>query len=299
MDQLRLMKVFVAVAEERGFSTAARRMGMSPPAVTRAISQLEEELGVKLLQRSTRYVRPTDAGRVYLENALRILDDVDAANAAVSGVHTEPTGLLSVTAPVLFGQMYVMPTITRYLQSNPGINIDAVFLDRVVNMLEEGLDVAVRIGHLPDSNAMARKVGSVGIICCASPEYLARNRMPQTPADLKEQSLISSRGLSPVPEWRFAKDGKAKVVKVVPRLTVTSNSGAIEAARAGFGIARLISYQVAPYLADGSLKTVLSNYALPSMPIHILHREGRLATVKVRSFIDLLSTNLRNELNHD
>ena len=293
MDQLRLMKVFVAVSHEQSFAAAARRLSMSPPAVTRAIAQLEDNIGVKLLHRTTRHVRPTEAGLIYLEDAQRIIEDVNAANAAVVGINAQPKGLLSVTAPVLFGQMFVMPTITRYLRANPDTNVDAVFLDRVVNMLEEGLDVAVRIGHLADSAAMARKVGSVRVILCASPQYLAENGLPKSPDELKQHSLISSKALNPTPEWRFMDKGKPKAVKISPRLTATSNGGAIEAAHAGFGITRLISYQVAPHLADGSLKTVLEQFEPPAMPIHILHREGRVATAKVRSFIDMLSSDLR------
>lgn len=295
MDQFRLMKIYVAVADEHGFAAAARRLSMSPPAVTRAIAQLEDHLGIQLLQRSTRYVRATEAGLVYLENSRRILEDLEAANAEATGLRVRPTGLLSITAPVLFGQMFVMPTIIKYLREHPDITVNAVFLDRVVNMLEEGLDVAIRIGHLSDSAAMARKVGSVRIILCASPGYLAEHGIPKSPEDLKQHRLISSRSLNPVPEWRFQKNGKSKAFKIEPRLTVTSNGGAIEAALADFGIVRLISYQAAPYLQDGSLKTVLSEFEPPAMPVHLLHREGRLPSARVRGFIDILSSDLRSD----
>ncbi|MDG1437931.1 MAG: LysR substrate-binding domain-containing protein [Emcibacteraceae bacterium] len=237
----------------------------------------------------------TDAGVNYLENAKRILEDVETANAAITGNSALPTGLLAVTAPMLFGQMFVMPSITRYLENHPETSIDAIFLDRVVNMLEEGLDVAIRIGHLPDSNMRALRVGTAKIILCASPEYIKKHGIPVSPTDLTEHSLISSRAINPTPEWRFEKNGKPMGVKIKPRLNVTSNSAAVEAALSGFGITRLISYQVAPYLQDGSLKTVLEEYEQPSMPIHILHREGRLTTPKVRSFIDMLASDLRND----
>ena len=294
MDVLRLMKVYVTVADESGFAAAARRLSMSPPAVTRAISQLEEHLGVQLLQRSTRIVRTTNAGVIYLENAKRILEDVETANAAITGDSALPTGLLSITAPTLFGQMFVMPTITRYLETHPDTRVDAIFLDRVVNMLEEGLDVAVRIGHLPDSSMRALRVGTVKIILCASPDYIEKHGIPAGPRELSQHSLISSRALNPIPEWRFEKNGKTMAVKITPRLSVTSNAAAVDAARSGFGITRLISYQVAPYLMNGSLKTVLEEYEQPSMPIHILHREGRLTTAKIRSFIDMLASDLRS-----
>lgn len=297
MNTLRLMKVFVTVAEESGFASAARRLSMSPAAVTRAVSQLEDQLGVLLLQRSTRFVRPTEAGYDYLESARRILEDVKTANASVRGEDAEPSGLLNVTAPILFGQMFVMPSITRYLQSFTDTRIEALFLDRVVNMLEEGIDVALRIGHLPDSNARAKRVGSVRVILCASPEYIETHGIPNDPTELSQHTLISSRALNPIPEWRFNFDGKSKSVKIEPRLIVTSNAAAIEAARSGFGITRLISYQVAPYLENGTLKILLENYEQPPMPIHILHREGHLITAKVRSFVDALAEDLRSNSN--
>ncbi len=293
MNILHLMKVYCSVADKLGFAAAARQLSMSPTAVTRAVLQLEDHLGVKLLNRSTRHVRPTDAGLVYLGDAKRILEDVEAASAAASGISEKPSGLLSITAPMLFGQMFVMPTITRYLQKFKDVNVDAVFLDRVVNMLEEGLDVAVRIGHLPDSNLRALRVGSVRVVLCASPAYLAKHGIPSSLSDLSAHNLISSHTLNPLPEWRFHEGKKSKGVKVAPRLTTATNAAAIEAAKAGLGITRLISYQVAPCLMGGTLQTVLENFEPPSMPVHVLHREERLPTAKVRTFIDMLAADLR------
>lgn len=295
MDRLHLMNVYVAVAEEQGFAAASRRLGMSPPAVTRAIAALEEGLGVKLLNRTTRYVRATESGSRYLEDARRILLDVEAAGEAAAGINAEPRGHLSVTAPVLFGQKYVMPGIVDYLQRYPNTEVDAVFLDRVVNLLEEGLDVGVRIGELPDSSMRALRVGSVRIIVCASPDYIERCGLLQQPEAINEHTVIASSAGSLSRDWHFELEGVTRTVRIKPRLTVTTNDAAIKAAREGFGITRLLSYQVADYLASGELEVLLEKFEPPPLPVHIVHREGRLASTKVRAFIDLMVERLRKD----
>ena len=295
MDQLHGMWVFVAVAEEQGFAAAARRLNLSPPAVTRAIAALEASLGVSLLVRTTRHVRTTDAGQRYLEDAKRILAQVQMANETAQGVSGQPMGRISVTAPVMFGQMFVMPGIVEYLQSYPDTQVDAVFLDRVVSLLEEGFDVGIRIGQLADSNMLARKVGSVRLILVASPEYLSRQALPQTPADIKQHRIISSSSNSIAHDWHFQVNGHGQSIRIQPRLTVTTNQAAINAAKLGFGIARVLSYQVAQELANGELKIVLENFEPQPMPINIIHREGRLASNKIRSFIDVISKRLRED----
>lgn len=297
MDRLHLMTVFVAVAEEESFAGGARRLGMSPPAVTRAIAALEERLAVKLLNRTTRFVRATDAGQRYLEDARRIIAEVDDADEAAAGVHAEPRGHLAVTAPALFGKMYVLPGIVDYLQRYPAMEVSALFLDRVVNLLEEGLDVGVRIGELPDSTLRALRVGKVRRVVCASPDYLDRHGIPQTPAELSDHAIISASAVSPTVDWKFGQGSKSTTFRVKPRLCLTTNDAAIEAAVQGFGITRLLSYQIAPYLASGQLQTFLNNYESEPMPVHVLHREGRHAAGKVRTFIDLMVARLRNDRN--
>lgn len=301
MDQLHLMTVFIAVAEEQGFAPAARRLNMSPPAVTRAIAALEDMLGIKLLTRTTRYVRITEAGARYLEDSRRILGAVEQANEAAIGINSEPKGHLTVTAPVLFGQKYVMPGVVEYLNTYTETQVDAVFLDRVVNLLEEGFDVGIRIGQLPDSTLHAKTVGEVRLVLVASPEYLARYGIPQTPEALKQHTLIASSAGNMTHDWQFSglqqkdKQKGKHTIRIQPRLTVTSNQAAIDAAKAGLGIARLISYQVADELEDARLETILSDYQLPAMPVHIIHREGRMASSKVRCFIDLMAQRLRED----
>lgn len=295
MDRFHLLKVFIAVAEEQGFAAAARRLNMSPPAVTRAIAALEEQLNVKLLNRTTRYVRATDVGLRYLDDARRILAELKAADEAVTGINAEPQGHLAVTAPVMFGSLFVMPTLVKYLQQHPKMEVSAIFLDRVVNMLEEGIDVGVRIGQLPDSSMRARRVGSVRLVLCASPQYIQEHGIPLHPDELDQHTIIASKAGNNGLDWRFP-DGKTiKSVKVKPRLTVTTNDAAISSAASGLGITRLLSYQIAPQLASGELKILLEDYEPEPRPVHIIHREGPNGSAKVRSLVDLLAEQLMND----
>ncbi len=293
LDRLHLLNVFVAVAEEEGFAAGARRLRLSPPAVTRAVAALEERLGVKLLDRTTRHVRATDAGLRYLEDARRILTELDAADEAAAGLTAAPRGHLVVTAPVLFGRIHVMPGIVAYLERHPDTTVDAVFLDRVVNLLEEGIDVGVRIGALADSSMRAVRVGQVRPVCCAAPAYLEAHGEPSVPQDLAGHVIIETRAGSAAPGWRFGSNGGARTLRLRPRLTVTSNDAAVAAAVRGFGITRLLSYQVAGPIADGALRAVLEGHEPPPAPVHIVHREGRFASAKVRAFVDLMVERLR------
>ena len=293
MDRFSEMQIFVAVAESEGFAAGARKLKISPPAATRAVADLEHRLGIKLLNRTTRYVRVTDAGQRYLDDCKRILAQVTEADEAAIGINAAPRGHLVITAPVLFGRMYVMPCVVAYLQKYPDTEISAMFVDRVVNMLDEGVDVALRVGELSDSSFKAIKVGTVRRVVCASPAYIEKYGLPQHPNDLSEHQIIVASSLSPNVEWRFLENKQSKIVRVKPRLTVTSNDAAIEAAVEGLGITRLISYQIAPELQNGQLKIILSEYEYPALPINILHREGRNSSAKVRAFIDLVAEKLK------
>lgn len=295
MDRFHLMSVFVAVAEEEGFAAGARRLHLSPPAVTRAVATLEDQLGVKLLNRTTRHVRTTDAGLRYLADARRILAEVEAADEAAAGINAAPRGHLAVTAPVLFGRMFVMPGIVEYLRRYPETEVDAVFLDRVVNLLEEGFDVGVRIGELPDSSLRAVRVGSIRVLVCASPAYLQRHGRPETPEELVDHTVIESLAGSNAIDWRFGTGG-GRPVRVHPRLSVTTNDAAIEAAAEGFGVCRLLSYQVRPKIAAGELEVLLAEHEPAPRPVHIVHREGRYPSAKIRAFVDLLADRLRSAL---
>lgn len=293
MDRFLQMQVFIAVAEEQGFAAAARRLRMSPPAVTRAVATLEHQLGIKLLNRTTRHVRATEAGLRYLEDARRILADLAAADEAAAGINAEPRGRLAVTAPVLFGRQFVIPAIVEYLRRYPDMQVEAVLLDRVVNLLEEGLDAGIRIGELPDSSMRAIHVGDVRMLLLASPAYLEEHGHPTAPAELSARAVIVSSAGSFAPGWRFHFPDGERLVKLQPRLTTTTNDAAIEAAVLGFGITRALSYQVVDHLAGGRLQVLLPTFEPPVRPIHILHREERHSSTKVRAFIDLLAGQLR------
>lgn len=296
MDRLHLINVFVAVVDASGFAGAARKLGISPPAVTRAISELEAHLGARLLTRTTRVVRVTEAGARYVEDCRRILAELAEADESVSGLHGAPRGRLTVTAPVLFGALHVTPVVTEFLQRYPEVSASCWFLDRVVNLTDEGVDVAVRIGELPDSSLQAIRVGSVSRVICAAPSYLAQQGEPQAPEDLLAHTLISANAVTPAPEWRFKVAGEIRTIKVAPRMMTTTNDSAIAAAVGGFGLTRLMSYQVDALVSQGQLQRVLEAFEPAPLPVHLVHREGRHASHKARAFIDLSIERLRERL---
>jgi DNA-binding transcriptional LysR family regulator len=293
LDQLHLINVFVAVVDTNGLAGAARKLNMSPPAVTRAINELETHLGVRLLTRTTRVVRVTEAGERYVEDCRRILSELTEADESVTGLHGSPRGKLTLTAPVLFGAKFVTPIVTEYLRCYPQVNASCWFLDRVVNMMDEGVDVAVRIGDLPDSSMQAVRVGQVRRVICAAPSYLAQHGQPNIPQDLASHCTVLASTVTPSPEWRFLEGGEPCLVKLQPRLIITSNDAAVNAAVEGFGIVRLMSYQVADQVRDGQLNILLSEFELPELPVHLVHREGRHASQKARAFLDLAIERLR------
>lgn len=293
MNKLEAMRVFVEVAQCQSFVAASRRLELSAPAVTRFVAQLEQALGVLLFNRNTRHVRLTDAGARFFEDAKRILEDVEQAEAMVSGSYAEPRGILSVTAPVLFGQKHIVPIITEYLQQNPSVTVRALFYDRVSNILDEGLDVAIRIGDLRDSGIYATTVGSVQRVVCASPAYLKKFGEPGHPSELVDHAIINASTVEPSMTWRFESQGGGETVKISPRLHCSQNGTAIAAARQGLGITRLMSYQIGEEFVDGSLKRILRSYETKPLPVSILHLEGRQANAKIRSFIDLAVARLR------
>jgi DNA-binding transcriptional LysR family regulator len=291
MDRLQAMTAFLSVVDTGGFASAARKLEVSPSVVTRMVGELEDDLGVRLLTRTTRIVRVTDAGADYAESCRRILSDLEEANLAVAGTQQVPRGLLTITASVLFGRIYVTPIVLEYLRTYEEADARCWFLDRVVNLIDEGIDVGVRIGELADSSMQAVRAGSVRRVVCASPDYLARHGVPQTPDDLDEHMLISGSGASSLPAWRLGTRRAARPLRV--RLTTTTNDSAIASAVAGFGLTQALSYQVAEQVDSGQLKIVLADHEPPPLPIHVLHREGRHPTRKVRAFVDLAVERLR------
>lgn len=296
MDRFHLINVFVAVVDTNGFAGAARKLHMSPPAVTRAINELETQLGLRLLTRTTRTVRVTDAGERYAQDCRRILADMREADESVSGMHASPRGKLTVTAPVLFGTHYVTPIVTEYLKRYPEVSASCLFLDRVVNLVDEGIDVAIRMGELPDSTMQAIPVGHVRRVIVAAPRYLDRRGIPQGPDDLQAHTVVSANSVTPDPEWKLVEKGEARTIRLKARMTTTTNDSALAAALDGFGLTRLLSYQVAEHLRNGRLKTVLPEFEPAPLPVHVVHREGRQAPQRVRAFLDMAIETLRKDV---
>lgn len=286
MDRFQEMQVFIAVCEARSFATAARRLAMSAPSVTRAVAALEQRLGTSLLSRTTRSVHVSEAGLRYLSDCRRILNELEEAEDAAGGSLAAPVGQLTVTAPVLFGELFVMPLVVSYLQRYPGVSIDALLLDRVTQMLEEGIDVAVRIGHVVDSQQHATQVGEVRQVLCASPRYLAINGRPTHPDDLQMHRLVVSSSSVLLQRWAFEDQGRALSVDVQSRLTVSGSQPAITAATMGWGITRVLSYQVASHVEKGELELILEDYELAPLPVHVCYLAERNVSAKVRTFVD-------------
>ncbi|MGR8946460.1 MAG: LysR family transcriptional regulator [Gammaproteobacteria bacterium] len=293
MDRLYLMEIFVAVVETGGFASAARRLGISPPVVTRAINTLEAHLNVQLIHRTTRALRVTDLGYQYFADIQRVIEAASNADDNVSGALSEPQGRLVITAPVLFGRIYITPVVVDFLKRFPKVDVTAHFVDRVVDMLEEGIDLAIRIGELADSGYRAKNIGNSRIIACASRKYLKKYGTPQSPADLKDHTLIATTSGGDSRTWRFKGLPSGRICNYSARLTVSTNDSAIAAARTGFGLARVLSYQVAEDLAAGKLIRVLEKYEPTPLPIHIVHHENRTGTAAMRQFMHMLDTHLK------
>lgn len=292
MDRFHSMRVLVRIADSGSFAETARQLNMSPPAVSRAVVALEDLVGARLLTRTTRTVKLTEVGARYVEDCRAILASLEEAEAAASGSFANPTGSLTVTASVMFGQIYILPLMTEFLDAHPQVTGRLLFLDRVTNLVDEGIDVAVRIGHLPDSSYSAVKVGTVRRVVCGSPDYFRKAGVPARPADLAKHRIVAATSAWSSPDWRFGRNG-TETVRVSPTLFCNSNPGAIEAAVCGWGLTRVLSYQVAPNLVEGTLKTVLEEYEEDALPVHVVHPEGRNASAKVRAFVDFAAERLR------
>jgi DNA-binding transcriptional LysR family regulator len=295
MDRLEAMRTFVAVAEERSFAAAGRRLRASAPAVTRAVAALEARVGARLLHRTTRVVRVTEIGRRFLRDAKRILSAVDEAEASASGAHAALRGPLSVTAPVMFGRIHVTPVLLDFLSAHPDVTARAMLVDRVVDLVEEEIDVAVRIAELGDSTLSAVRVGSVRRVVCASPDYLRKGPKLKTPRDLPRHESIGFQPALGWPDWRF-KNLPETATRPRARLLVNNADVAIDFAVAGRGLVRTLSYMVARHIREGSLTVVLPTFEPPPIPVHVVHGEGRRASARVRAYVDFASERLRAAL---
>jgi DNA-binding transcriptional LysR family regulator len=293
MDRTDAVAVFIAVADHGSFAAAARRLGRSPASVTRAVADLEARLGVRLLTRTTRAVSTTEAGQRFLGGAKRVLADLDEIERAAAGQGTAPRGELRLTAPILFGRLHVLPIVTEFLDRFPEVQAALALVDRPVDLVEEGLDVAVRIGALGESSAVATRVGALRRIVVASPDYLARRGTPQRPADLTDHDVVAFSGIAGVEYWVFREAAGDVNVAIRPRLVVSTAEAAIDAARAGFGLTRVLSYQAAGDVARGSLLRVLPGYEGDEVPIHLVYPGGRHPPPKLRAFLDFTTPRLR------
>ena len=291
MDRLRTMEVFVAVAEEAGFAAAARRLNMSAPSATRAVAELEQRLGARLLHRTTRSVRLTDAGGRYLADSKRLLAEIVEADRHAAGLHTAPKGHVSISASLVFGRIIMTPILTDLLEEYPEITVGAIFVDRMVHLVDEGIDVVVRIAELPDSSLVALRVGRVRRILCASPAYLDKRGRPDVLADLDQHDLIDFVHETPGGEWRFAPS--CGNYRPRSRLHLNNADAAITAAGADKGITRVLSYMVTDEVAAGRLELVLDHLAPPAVPVHIIHKEPGQTSARVRAVVDFLAERLK------
>jgi len=296
MDRLHEIEVFVAVAEAGSFAKAAGRLRLSPPAVTRAVSALEDRLGARVFNRTTRSVTITDVGQRFLECAGRVLTDLDTAEREAIGETALPQGHLTVTASVTFGRSALAPVVADFLVHHPRVTASVVLLDRIVNLVEEGIDVAVRIGPLPDSNLIAKRIGSVRRVLVASPDYLARRGMPTAPSDLKRHTAIAFTGLMPNREWRFHGGQSPNGVVLNPTFEINDALAAIQAAEAGHGITIALSYMVHEKFQEGKLVPVLDDVRPPPLPVHLVYAQTRFIAPKIRAFVDFAAQRLKAAL---
>lgn len=292
MVDLLALQTFVRIADGGSLSAAARAGGRSLPAVSRSLVQLEADLGVCLLHRTTRRIHLTDAGAQYLERCRRILAEVAEANASVADLGRSLSGPITLTAPVLFGQMHIAPVVSEFLGLHPEVSVSLVLSDSLANIVEEGIDLAVRIGRLQDSGLVARKLGEVRRVACASPAYLKRRGTPKTPQDLADHSCLQFGALSPTPYWEFHDAGKPRQVRIQGNFSSNQGAPVIEAARAGLGIVFVLSYQVQALVARGELRVLLPQYQAPPIPVSVILPSGRLQPARVRALADLLQARI-------
>jgi DNA-binding transcriptional LysR family regulator len=296
MDRFHELRVFIAVAEAGGFARAANVLHSSPPAVTRAVAGLEERLGVRLFNRTTRTIHLTEPGARFLEDARRVLGDLDTAEQDVRGEARMASGQLSITASVSFGRMVLQPIVADFTDAHPLVSVAMLLFDRVVDLVDEGFDLAVRIAHLPDSSLVSTQIGEVRRLLVASPDYLARRGTPHQPRDLKTHDIIAHTTLLASREWRYIDGGRPARLTLRPRIETNDVHANITLAERGNGITMVLSYMVRDALRSGKLVPVLQIYAPPPVPVHLIYAQRRIIAPKVRAFIDFATPRLRSAL---
>lgn len=293
MDRLDAMQTLVAVVDGGSLSAAGRRLGVPLPTISRRISELEAHLGARLLVRSTRRIDLTDAGADYIAACRRILEEVGAAERSAAGEYRAPRGVLDITAPLAFGRLHLLPVITDFLAAHPEIDVRLALSDRNARLIDDHLDLGVRIGALPGSATVATRVGAVRRVVCASPAFLAAHGTPRRPAELAPLPAITF-DIDAMPSWHFA--GAGGEVALRQRLAVNTAEAAIDAAIAGVGVTRVLSYQVAKPLAEGALAIVLADFEPDPLPVHLIHAGQGQLPVKMRAFLDFAVPRLRAAL---
>lgn len=296
MDKFKAMKTFVHIVEAGSLTGAAERLGVSLTAVVRTLAALEQEIGVRLLNRTTRRIALTDEGREYFERCRRLLADLEEAENALSDRQLTPSGRLAITAPVMFGRLHVAPVVTDFLVAYPEMRARLLLLDRVIDLLEEGIDLAIRIGPLPDSSLVAIPLGATGRVVCASPDYLARHGMPRHPADLVEHRAIRFTGLSSSSDWAFVRGSETQKVAVADSFAANQVDVALDACRKGLGCGRFLAYQVRELEAGGQLVRVLRDWEPEPVSVSLAYPHSRLLSPRIRAFVDWATPRLRERL---
>ena len=291
MDKLRAMTGFVRIVDKGSLTAAAADLGVSLPSMVRTLAALERELGVTLLNRTTRRIHLTDEGRQYLEQCRAVLAQVQEAEATLSSRRSAPRGKLTLTASVLFGRSYIGPLMNEFLQRHPQVTADLLFVDRRVNLVEEGVDAAVRIGQLADSSLIAIPLGTVRRVACASPAYLRAHGVPRRPEELRGHRCVRFTGLAPQAEWVFRPP--ARKVAIGSVLTCNQADAAIDACAAGLGVGSFLSYMVAPQVRAGKLRYILEDFEVEPLPVTFLHPQSRMPSPTVRAFAELCARKLR------
>jgi DNA-binding transcriptional LysR family regulator len=293
MDKLLAMNAFVRIVEKGSLTAAAAALDTSLPSVVRTLATLEREMGVRLLNRTTRRLHLTDEGAQYLESCRAILAAVHEADAALTSRQAEPQGRLAVTASVLFGRRYIAPIVDKFIRRHQNVNAEMLFVDRVVNLVEEGLDVAVRIGHLRDSSLVAINIGEVRRVVCASPQYLRRHGIPRTPQEIRSHRCVRHLGLSPRSEWNFRIGRRTMTVPITCALVSNEIDSALDACANGLGLGLFLSYQTAPYRKANKIRYVLEEFETEPLPVQVVYPQTRRLSTTVRAFVDECVRKLR------
>jgi DNA-binding transcriptional LysR family regulator len=293
MDKLLAMTTFVRIVDGGSLTAASEALDKSLPSIVRMLASLEKSLGVRLLNRTTRRMTLTDEGRHYLERCRRILADIQEAELEISAQQSEPGGHLKVTASVMFGKMHIVPSVTDFLRRFDRVDIDLLLLDRVVNLVEEGIDIAIRIGHLEDSSLIAKPVGQIRRVVCGSPEYFGKNGFPKRPEQLEQHPCVHFTSMPGRSTWQFIEHGKPLLVHTKGSFSCNQAPAAIDACKAGLGIGMFYSYQIKPLVKQGKLIIVLEDFEPAPIPVHVVYSHAKLVSTRVRVFVDWITKTLR------